>query len=81
VCSGLEVAAVKARRGRDFLAVTPGIRPAWAAGGQDDQARVATPAEAVKAGADFLVVGRPIRDAVDPREAARRIAEEIASVS
>ena len=81
VCSGLEVAAVKARLGRDFLAVTPGIRPAWAAGGQDDQARVATPAEAVKAGADFIVVGRPIRDAVDPREAARRIAEEIASVS
>ena len=80
VCSGLEVATVKARFGRGFLAVTPGIRPAWAAGARDDQARVATPAEAVRAGSDYLVIGRPIRDAADPRAAARRIAEEIASV-
>ena len=80
VCSGLEVAAVKARFGRGFLAVTPGIRPAWAGGGKDDQARVATPAAAVAAGADHLVIGRPIRDAADPRAAARRVAEEIASV-
>jgi orotidine-5'-phosphate decarboxylase len=80
VCSGLEVAGVKARFGRDFLAVTPGIRPAWAGGGKDDQARVATPAAAVAAGADYLVIGRPIRDADDPLEAARRVAEEIASV-
>jgi orotidine-5'-phosphate decarboxylase len=80
VCSGLEVAAVKARFGRGFLAVTPGIRPAWAGGGKDDQARVATPAAAVAAGADHLVIGRPIRDAADPRAAARRVADEIASV-
>jgi orotidine-5'-phosphate decarboxylase len=80
VCSGLEVAGVKARFGREFLAVTPGIRPAWAGGGKDDQARVATPAAAVTAGADYLVIGRPIRDAADPREAARRVAEEVAAV-
>jgi orotidine-5'-phosphate decarboxylase len=80
VCSGLEVAGVKARFGREFLAVTPGIRPAWAGGGKDDQARVATPAAAVTAGSDYLVIGRPIRDAADPREAARRVAEEVAAV-
>jgi orotidine-5'-phosphate decarboxylase len=80
VCSGLEVAGVKARFGREFLAVTPGIRPAWAGGGKDDQARVATPAAAITAGSDYLVIGRPIRDAADPREAARRVAAEIEAV-
>jgi orotidine-5'-phosphate decarboxylase len=77
VCSGLEARAVKAAFGRDFLAVSPGIRPAWAAGATDDQRRVVTPAEAVKAGCDYLVIGRPIRDAKDPRAAALRIADEI----
>jgi orotidine-5'-phosphate decarboxylase len=77
VCSALEVRAIKAALGRDFLAVTPGIRPAWAAGESDDQRRVATPADAVKAGSDFLVIGRPIRDAQDPRAAALNIADEI----
>jgi orotidine-5'-phosphate decarboxylase len=77
VCSGLEVRAIKAAFGRDFLAVTPGIRPAWAAGAADDQRRVATPADAVKAGSDYLVIGRPIRDAKDPRAAALKIADEI----
>lgn len=77
VCSGLEVRAIKAAFGRDFLAVTPGIRPAWAAGTTDDQRRVTTPAEAVKAGSDYLVIGRPIRDARDPCEAALKIADEI----
>jgi orotidine-5'-phosphate decarboxylase len=77
VCSGLEVRTIKAALGRDFLAVTPGIRPAWAAGAGDDQRRVATPADAVKAGADYLVIGRPIRDAKDPRAAVLRIADEI----
>jgi orotidine-5'-phosphate decarboxylase len=78
VCSGLEVRAVKERIGRDFLAVTPGIRPAWAAGGTDDQMRCATPAAALAAGADYLVIGRPIRDARDPRAAALKVAAEIA---
>lgn len=77
VCSGLEARAIKAKIGRDFLVVTPGIRPAWSAGAQDDQRRLATPAEALAAGADYLVIGRPIRDAGDPRAAALRIAAEI----
>lgn len=80
VCSGWEAAGIKQAFGRDFLAVTPGIRPAWRAGDRDDQKRVMTPAEAVAAGADYLVIGRPIRDAPDPRAAALKIAEEIGSV-
>ncbi len=77
VCSGLEAGAIKADIGRDFLVVTPGIRPAWAAGAKDDQMRLATPAEALAAGADYLVIGRPIRDASDPRAAAQRVVAEI----
>jgi orotidine-5'-phosphate decarboxylase len=77
VCSGLEVRTIKEQIGRDFLAVTPGIRPSWAAGGKDDQMRRATPAEALAAGADYLVIGRPIRDARDPRAAAVKVAAEI----
>ena len=77
VCSGHEVAAVKESLGNAFLAVTPGIRPGWTVLENDDQARVTTPAMAVEAGADFIVVGRPIRTAADPRDAARRIGEEI----
>jgi orotidine-5'-phosphate decarboxylase len=79
VCSGLEVRAIKAAFGREFIAVTPGIRPVWAAGATDDQKRVTTPAEAVQAGSDYLVIGRPIRDAHDPRAAVLRIADEIAA--
>ena len=77
VCSGLEVRAVKQAFGRGFLAVTPGIRPAWESPGKDDQTRIVTPAAAVEAGSDYLVIGRPIRDAKDPRAAATRIADEI----
>jgi orotidine-5'-phosphate decarboxylase len=79
VCSGREVAAIKRAFGPGFLAATPGIRPAWAAGAPDDQKRITTPAEAIRAGADFIIVGRPIRDAADPREAARRTVAEIAA--
>ena len=64
--------------GADFLAVTPGIRPAWESVGPDDQRRVMTPAEAVRNGADYIVIGRPIRDAADPAQAARQVAAEIA---
>jgi orotidine-5'-phosphate decarboxylase len=74
VCSPEEVASLRAVWPQGLL-VTPGIRPAGSAKG--DQARIATPAGAVSAGADYLVVGRPIRDAADPREAARAIAAEI----
>ena len=62
--------------GRDMLLVTPGIRPAGAAAG--DQKRVATPAEAIRNGADYLVVGRPITGASDPRAAAEAVVNEIA---
>lgn len=75
VCSPREVAVVKAACGADFLTVAPGVRPAGAASG--DQRRVATPAGAVAAGADYLVVGRPVTADPDPLAAARRIAEEM----
>ena len=79
VCSGLEVGNLKKRFGGNLLAVTPGIRPAWEVSGLDDQKRVVTPARAIRAGADYLVIGRPIRDAADPVQAAARIAAEIES--
>lgn len=77
VCSGKEVKAVKERFGKDFIVVVPGIRPSWAHISNDDQARITTPSEAIKNGADYIVIGRPIRDAKDPQEAAKRVAEEI----
>lgn len=77
VCSGLEVERIKVRFGRDFLAMTPGIRPDWGETGDDDQRRMATPAGAVAAGADYLVIGRPIREACDPLGAVERITDEI----
>lgn len=76
VCSGQEAAAVKAACGRDFLCLTPGIRPA---GGDDDQRRTVTPAEAVAAGADYLVVGRPVTRAADPRAAALALLDQMAA--
>ncbi len=77
VCSGKEVNMIKNAFGKDFVTVTPGIRPAWEGMGRGDQRRVTTPSEAVKNGSDYLVIGRPIRDASDPRAAAIRIAKEI----
>ncbi|HEX9051108.1 MAG TPA: orotidine-5'-phosphate decarboxylase, partial [Anaeromyxobacter sp.] len=76
VCSPQEVGAVRAAVGPGPLLVVPGVRPAGAAKG--DQARVATPEDAVRAGADVIVVGRPLRDAPDPVAAARAIAAAIA---
>ncbi|MFP4533721.1 MAG: orotidine-5'-phosphate decarboxylase [Desulfobacterales bacterium] len=78
VCAGTEVGAIKSRLGRDFLAITPGIRPGWEKTAGDDQKRIVTPAEAISRGSDYLVIGRPIRDAADPARAARRIGDEIA---
>jgi len=80
VCSGLEVGMIKEKIGKDFIAVTPGIRPRWDGLETDDQSRVTTPAQAVINGSDYLVIGRPIRDAKDPKAAANRIAEEIDAV-
>ena len=79
VCSGREVKAVKEACGPDFIAVCPGIRPAWSLVAGDDQQRTVTPSEAIRHGADYLVVGRPIRRAPDPAAAARRVVEEIAA--
>jgi orotidine-5'-phosphate decarboxylase len=86
VASPKEVRAIRRACGKDFLVVVPGVRPE-AAGGSgrktkrkaDDQARVATPAEAIRSGADYLVIGRPITAAPDPEAAARAILDEIGS--
>ena len=75
IASGHEAASIREATGDDFLIVTPGIRPAGADAG--DQARIMTPARAIQAGADYLVVGRPIIQAEDPGAAARAIVEEI----
>ena len=77
VCSGWEVESIKQTLGKDFLCVTPGIRPTAGAVGRDDQQRIVTPAQAVQKGADCLVIGRPIRDAQDPVAAVSAICEEI----
>ncbi|HWY23832.1 MAG TPA: orotidine-5'-phosphate decarboxylase [Nevskia sp.] len=78
VSSGLEVAALRREAPRELIAVTPGIRPVDNQA-DGDQKRVMTPARALQAGADYLVVGRPIRDAADPRAAALAIQAEIAA--
>lgn len=75
VASGQEARGIKEKMGKDFVVVTPGVRPEWAAKG--DQKRVLTPAAAIAAGADYIVVGRPIIQADDPARAARRIIEEM----
>ena len=77
VCSGLEVKAIKQQLGKNFLAVTPGIRPLSTIAGQDDQRRITTPAQAIANGSDYLVIGRPMRDADDPIYVAEKIAREI----
>lgn len=76
VCSPQELKMVRAEFGKDFLVITPGIRPAWAAA--DDQKRIMTPAMALAEGADYLVIGRPIIAAANPGEAFLRIAQELA---
>ena len=78
VCSPLEVGVLRAQRGAAFTLVTPGVRPA--ASGLDDQVRVATPAAAIAAGASYLVVGRPVTQARDPKAALATINAEIAAV-
>ena len=75
VASPLEIPLIRAACGTDFLIVTPGVRPSFASA--DDQKRVMTPADAVKAGADYLVIGRPISAAEDPIKASESIIEEI----
>ena len=80
VASVQEAKAIRKACGRQFLIVTPGVRPTdLSPGNKDDQSRTATQREAIKAGADFIVVGRPILAAADPRAAAKEIVDEIAA--
>lgn len=75
VCSPHEIESIKRECGDDFLVVTPGIRPAWAA--VQDQKRIMTPAEAIGKGADYLVIGRPITGAPSPQEAFLKVLAEL----
>ncbi|MBS4031099.1 MAG: orotidine-5'-phosphate decarboxylase [Clostridiales bacterium] len=75
VASAREIPWIRRACGESFLIVTPGIRPAWAA--TDDQTRIVTPKDALSAGADYLVIGRPLTAAADPGDAARRLLAEI----
>ncbi len=75
VASGQEISIIRKAVGEDFIIVTPGVRPVWAAHG--DQKRVTTPKEAIEQGANYIVIGRPITQAPDPQEAARKILDEI----
>jgi len=75
VASPREVRAIRSVTPKGFVIVTPGVRPSWAS--RDDQKRVATPAEAVSAGADYLVIGRPILASPDPVKAAGMVVEEL----
>jgi len=77
VASAHELAMLRAQCGQDFLMVVPGIRPGWSSA--DDQKRIVTPPEALAHGADYLVIGRPITRADDPRAAAKRIGDELAA--
>jgi len=78
IASGLEAAALRVALGDDMLIVSPGIRPAENSS-NDDQKRIVTPSQAFANGADYIVVGRPIRNAADPRETAEAMQAEIAA--
>lgn len=75
VCSAKEASMLKERISKDFVLVTPGIRPSWSVKG--DQSRVMTPREAISAGADYLVIGRPITEAENPYDALNKITDEL----
>ena len=79
VASPQEISSLRSRFASALTIVTPGVRPAWA--GADDQRRILTPAQAMEAGADYLVIGRPITAQPDPAAAARRIIDEIAEAT
>ena len=75
VCSAMEASSMREKLGKDFLLVTPGIRPAGSA--QDDQRRIMTPVDAIKAGSSYLVIGRPVTQSDDPVGLLRTINSEI----
>jgi orotidine-5'-phosphate decarboxylase len=77
VCSAEDLGQIRSKIPGPLMLVTPGIRPDWS--GKGDQKRIATPAAAIRAGADLLVIGRPISEAPDPAEAVRRIVSELES--
>ncbi len=79
VASGVEAPRLRSELGGDCLIITPGIRPAGTDAGRDDQKRTMTAAQAIRAGADYIVVGRPIRDAADPIPIIEAMQEEIAA--
>jgi orotidine-5'-phosphate decarboxylase len=79
VCSPQEVTQLRQTCGDDFVLVCPGVRPTWAA--QGDQKRSLTPAQAIQAGADYLVIGRPITAAAEPELAWQRISQELATLT
>lgn len=78
VASAQEAALIRKVAGKEFVIVTPGVRPEWAAA--QDQKRITTPSEAIRNGANFIVVGRPITQHQDPKAAAEKISQEIMSV-
>jgi len=75
VCSAQEVGLIRQQCGAGFLTVTPGIRPAWSQ--TQDQKRIMTPADAVKAGVDYMVIGRPITQADVPQDACQKVLSEL----
>ena len=77
IASPLELEPLRQEFGRSFVIVTPGVRPTWSEAG--DQKRFTTPSEAIKLGADYLVIGRPITASPDPKAAFSRIASELSS--
>ena len=79
VASAHEITMIRQLCGDEFKVVVPGIRPAWSTA--DDQKRIVTPADSVRDGADYLVIGRPITRSDDPAAAAERIAAEMATIS
>jgi orotidine-5'-phosphate decarboxylase len=78
IASPQDIESLRSHHGRNFLIVTPGIRPSWAT--KDDQKRISTPEEALRKGADYIVIGRAILCQPDPVSALRRIEDEIMSV-
>lgn len=77
VASAKEARMIKEKVGKDFVVVTPGIRPTWSVTGKEDQKRVLTPQQAIQEGADYIVVGRPIINADDPLQAVEKIIAEL----
>ncbi len=81
VASAKEAKLIRDNLGKDFVIVTPGIRPSWAMKKSEDQKRVLTPAQAIEQGSDYIVVGRPIIAAPDPLEAAQKIITELEEIN